>query len=581
MTPPHRPRQQRLRMHLAMMDRLGPLAIISIFVGLLAGAVIIAFRLLIETVQASFLADGNVENYEALAWYWRLLLPIAGGLMIGVLFQSVQKKYRAVGVVHTMERLAYHQANLPIGNAVMQFIGAAISIISGHSVGREGPAVHLGAASGSRLGQWLKLPNNSTRTLVACGVAAAIAASFNTPLAAVIFSMEVVLMGYTLAGFIPVILAAVTATAMCQLVFGHDSAFNVPPLQLGSLAEMPYVLITGLFIGCLAALFIHSLQFFSQRITDRPLWQRTTIAGFAIGLCALAVPQIMSIGYDTVEAAMLGQIGIWLLLLIMAVKILATTLGLGLGLPGGLIGPTLVIGATAGASIGLMAAALSPEVVSNPALYAMIGMGAMMGATLQAPLAALTALLELTANPNIILPGMLAIVSANLISSQLFGKNSVFIHLIRARGLNYHDTPAAQSLRSFSIAKAMDKEIAACTARLSREAANTVLEQQPHWIVVPAEGSTGCILPAADLARHLSSRSYDEIDLLQMPGKRKSAVAIDLRATLQDGLERLQAHQAEALYVVDEPTTDRTTVLGVVTREDIEEHYHFTTEPHH
>ncbi len=572
------PFRQRLRLHLAMTDRLGPLAAISILVGLLAGGVIIAFRLLIETVQAGFLADGNPENYEALAWYWRLLLPILGGLLIGVLFQSVQKKYRAVGVVHTMERLTYHQANLPVGNAVMQFLGAAISIISGHSVGREGPAVHLGATSGSLIGQWLTLPNNSKRTLVACGVAAAIAASFNTPLAAVIFSMEVVLMGYTLAGFIPVILAAVTATALCQLVFGHESAFSVPPLQLGSLAEMPYVLLTGLFIGCLAALFIHALQFFSQRITDRPLWQRTTVAGVAVGLCAVAVPQIMGIGYDTVEAAMLGQIGIWLLLVIMAVKILATTLGLGLGLPGGLIGPTLVIGATAGATIGLVAAAMTPDVVSNPALYAMIGMGAMMGATLQAPLAALTALLELTANPNIILPGMLAIVSANLVSSQLFGRDSVFIHLIRARGLDYHDTPAAQSLRRFSIAKAMDREIAVCSVRLSRDEAGSVLQQQPHWIVVTTNEGGGCILPAADLARHLNSRNYDVIDLLQMPGKRKSAVAIDLRATLQEGLELLQHHQSEALYVVDKPST---TPLGVVTREDIEEHYHFATDHHH
>ncbi|MFC1750957.1 chloride channel protein [Pseudomonadota bacterium] len=571
-------RRERMRMRFAMMDKLGPLAAISILVGLLAGSVIIAFRLLVEVFQVSFLADGNPENYEALAWYWRLLLPTFGGLLIGVLFHSVQKKYRAVGVVHTMERLAYHQANLPTGNAVMQFLGAAIAIIFGHSVGREGPAVHLGATSGSRIGQWLQLPNNSNRTLVACGVAAAIAASFNTPLAAVIFSMEVVLMEYAIAGFIPVILSAVTATALAQLVFGNEIAFSVPALQLGSLAEMPYVALTGLFIGCLAALFIHSLQFFSRRITDRPLWQRTTIAGIAVGVCAVAVPQVMSLGYDTVEAAMLGQMGIWLLLTIMAVKILATTIGLGLGIPGGLIGPTLVIGSTAGASIGLVAAAMTPDVVSNPALYAMIGMGAMMGATLQAPLAAMTALLELTANPNIILPGMLAIVAANLVSSQVFSKASVFIHLIRARGLDYHDSPVAQSLRRISIANAMDRHIVISPVLLRRDDANALLEDHPHWIVVSNDDSVNCILPAADLARQLGSRDYEEIDMLQMPGQRKAAVSIDLRATLQEGLEQLKQSQAEALFVVGAADSGEERVLGVVTREDIEEHYHYSKE---
>lgn len=575
-------RRERLRMRLATMDQLGPLAAVSILVGLLAGGVIILFRLLIEVVQVSFLADGDPENYEALAWYWRFLLPLLGGLLIGLLFSAVQKKYRAVGVVHTMERLAYHQANLPTGNAVMQFIGAAISIICGHSVGREGPAVHLGATSGSRIGQWLHLPNNSNRTLVACGVAAAIAASFNTPLAAVIFSMEVVLMEYAIAGFIPVILAAVTATALAHLVFGNEIAFSVPALQLGSLAEMPYVVITGLFIGCLAALFIHSLQFFSQRITDRPLWQRTTIGGAAVGVCAVAVPQVMSLGYDTVEAAMLGQIGIWLLITIMAVKILATTVGLGLGLPGGLIGPTLVVGSTAGAAIGLMAAVMTPGVVSNPALYAMIGMGAMMGATLQAPLAALTALLELTANPNIILPGMLAIVAANLMSSQVFGKDSVFIHLMRARGLDYQDSPAAQSLRRISVSNAMDQSVITASPLLPRKYAIALLENSPHWVVVLGIGRDYHVLPAVDLARQLTSRDYEQIDLLQMPGHRKTAVPIDLRATLQEGLEKLKEWQAEALVVVESLEGERNQVLGVVTREDIEEHYHYNVDaPQH
>lgn len=561
---------------MATMDKLSQLAVLSVLVGLLAGLVIIAFRLLIEGLQASFLPDGNPENYEGLDWTWRLLLPSAGGLLIGLLFHMVDSKYRTVGVIHAMERLAYHQANLPTGNALMQFIGAAISIVCGHSVGREGPAVHLGATSGSRLGQWLHLPNNSTRTLVACGVAAAIAASFNTPLAGVIFAMEVVLMEYTLAGFIPLILAAVTATALSHWVYGTEPAFAVPALQLGSLAEMPFVLITGLFIGTLAALFIHSLQFFSGRASQRPLWQRTTLAGVAVGLCAVVVPEVMSLGYDTVNGALLGDITLTWLLAIMAVKILATTLGLGLGLPGGLIGPTLVIGACAGAACGLLAALLSPTMVSNPALYAMIGMGAMMGATLQAPLAALIALLELTANPNIILPGMLAIVGASLISSQLFGKESVFITLMRARGLVYQDDPVVQSLRRVSVANAMKRDVVETPAQLAREQADELLRQHPQWLLVNEDEQRPFILPGADLARHLQSREYELIDLKEIPAQRRSVRPIDLRATLQEGLELLEDSEAEALIIMDRAAPYSRQVFGVVTREDIDEHYRYS-----
>lgn len=565
----------RLRMRLAMLDSLSHLALLSVLVGLLSGAVIIAFRLIVESVQAGFLPGGDPENYEGLSWWWRLLLPIAGGFIIGIIFQAMQPKNRQVGVVHVMERLAYHQARLPIVNAVMQFFGAAVAIIFGHSVGREGPAVHLGATSGSQLGQWLRLPNNSTRILVACGVAAAIAASFNTPLAGVIFSMEVVLMEYTLAGFIPVILAAVTATALCQYFFGNEPAFSVPAMQLGSLGEIPFVLITGLFIGCLAALFIHSLRFFSNQLSDKPFWQRTTVAGVLVGICAVFVPQVMSIGYDTVTAAMLGELGFWLLLAILVFKIFATTAGLGLGLPGGLIGPTLVVGAAAGGLVGVVAAMISPETVSSPAFYAMIGMGAMMGATLQAPLAALTAILELTANPNVILPGMLAIVGAGLVSSQLFKKNSVFIELAKARGLDYHDNPVAQSLRRVSVAKAMDQDVVECEVKLTRQEADALLRQHPHWVVVRDGDEVLFAMPGSELARHLKTEGGEGFSLAEIPAVRHQVAAIDLRASLQEAQDVLSQQHMDMLYVADQSASSSADIFGVLTREDIEEHYRY------
>ena len=283
----------------------------------------------------------------------------------------------------------------------------------------------------------------------------------------------------------------------------------------------------------------------------------------------------MSLGYDTVNSAMLGEIGLWMLLAIVAFKILATTVGLGLGLPGGLIGPTLVIGATAGAAGGAIVAQFMPASVSDPALYTMLGMGAMMGATLQAPLAALTALLELTANPNIILPGMLAIVGASLVSNQLFGKESVFIMLMRARGLDYREHPVAQTLRRASIANAMERDLITCDLMLTPAGAKALLQKHPYWLVMREAEQAFTILPAADLARHLESHAEDQINLQEIPALRRQAASIDLRASLQEGLEILQQQSADALVVIDRNDPDSSEVFGIVTREDIEQHYHY------
>lgn len=401
---------------------------LGIVTGVIAGVVIILFRATIEFTQAAFLPGADPENYEALTPVWRVIIPLAGGLLLGLLFHFVPEVGRRVGVVHVLERLAYHQGRLPLRNAIMQFIGAAISIICGHSVGREGPAIHLGAASESLPGQKLGLPNNSLRVLVGCGVAAAIAASFNTPLAGVVFAMEVVMMEYTVVGFAPVILAAVSSTALSQWVYGSSPAFSIPAITLGSLFELPYILAMGFVIGALAALFIWLLRFFSDRGQWLPLWFRMALGGLLVGLCALAAPQVMGIGYDTVNSALLGQLGLGVLSMIVVFKLIATAGGLGLGLPGGLIGPTLFLGAAAGGVLGVIGQAIAPTAASSPGFYALIGMGAMMAGALHAPLAALTAMLELTANPNIILPGMLAAIAAYVTCRQGFRQQSVVYH---------------------------------------------------------------------------------------------------------------------------------------------------------
>lgn len=567
-------RLEKLRLRLSSVDALPQLALLGIAAGLLAGGVVIAFRLLVETVQDVALPPGQPENYEGLTLLSRFLLAVTGALVVGIALQLLKPARREVGVIHVMERLGYHQGHLPLSNAVVQFVAGAVSIISGHSVGREGPGVHLGAASGSQLGQCLHLPNNSIRTLVACGVAASIGASFNTPLAGVIFAMEVVLMEYTLAGFTPVILASVSATSLSRLVFGSDPAFLVPALTLGSLAELPYMLLLGLVVGALAATFITLLQQLTRRTDAYPIWLRCVAGGILVGLAALLMPEIMGIGYDTVNGALIGQYSLGFLLGLTALKLLATAASLGLALPGGLIGPTFVIGATAGGAMGYIADLWFPGETASPAFYSLIGMGTMMGATLQAPLAALTAMLELTANPNIILPGMLALITAGLVSKEVFGKESVYLQLMRERGLDYRNDPVMQALRRTGVGHSMDRSVAVMAIQASVDDARHALEKEPHWILVKSEESALALLPAADLVRHLKENKEQEpVNLLEIPANRMHVAPIHIQATLQQAVELLDDKNVEALYVTRPAAPGIDRVYGILTREAIERSY--------
>ncbi|MGD8591782.1 MAG: chloride channel protein [Gammaproteobacteria bacterium] len=566
---------EKLRLKLAEVDALPQLALLGVCSGLIAAMVITLFRLLIEETQAGFLPGADPENYEALSVIWRFSLPVFGGLGIGLLFHAAKKESTQVGVVHVLERLFYYQGYMPWRNFILQFVGAALSIISGHSVGREGPGIHLGAASSSFLGQILRLPNNSMRILIACGSAASIAASFNTPIAGVIFAMEVIVMEYTIAGFTPVILAAVSATVLTRSVFGDEPAFIVPPLELGSMAELSLVIVLGIVIGALAALFIFLLQTSAKYTNNLPVWQRMTLAGLVIGLIAIPVPQIMGIGYDTVNMAMLGQIGLLTLSAIALAKLTATSLGVGCGLPGGFIGPLLVIGAAGGGIMGEVAQWIFGADASSAGFYAMIGMGAMMGATLQAPLAALMALLELTVNTPIIMPGMLAIVTAGITSSLLSNKRGVFLLLLKAKGLDYRDDPIAQSLRRVGVVSKMNRSFVRSNRLLERADARHLLLKEPQWIVIEEEHKPLALLMSADLLHFITAQQQEDIDLLEIPGQRFDSQLINMRATLQQALDLMDQKQVDALCVGSIDSEGNTVVHGILTRQVIESYYRY------
>jgi len=571
---------ERVRMNLSRSDALITLALLGLVTGLLAGGVIVAFRFAVEGTQGQFLPGGAVENYEALPGWLRFTLPVIGGLLIGLIFRWASGGIQMLGVARVIERLTYHQGYISLRELVLQFVGAAVAIISGHSVGREGPHVHLGAASGSLLGQQLSLPNNCIRTLVGCGAAAGISASFNTPLAGVIFALEVVMMEYSLASFVPVILAAVSADALSILFFGSETLFKVPAHALTSLAEMPLVLVLGLTVGVAAAAFIQLHQFIGSRSKPLDFWWRTTLAGAIVGLCSLLVPEVMGVGYDTVNAALLGELGLGLLLLLILFKIVASAASGAMGIPGGMIAPSLFIGATTGAMVGVMADMLLPGSGISPGFYALLGMGAMMGASLQAPLAGLTAMLELTHSPAVVMPGMLAIVVAALTASELFGKESIFITMLKASGRDYRTNPVLQTLRSSGVGSIMRQDFVRHDRMISREQAEALLANEPEWIIIDQEGQPSALTHAVDLARHVQSDEegeggVEEIDLMEIPAWREQIAPINLQATLQQALELLDDDPAEALYVERMTAPGIRRIYGILTREQVESAYRY------
>ncbi|PLY14451.1 MAG: chloride channel protein [Sedimenticola sp.] len=573
-------RLDRLRMHLSRPDALLQLSALGLLSGVFAGAVIVLFRILVEGSQRGLLPAGLAENYEALPLTARVLLPVAGGLFIGLMFHFSARGVYVLGVAKVLERMAYHQGYLSVRGFILQFFGAAIAIISGHSVGREGPHIYLGAATGSLLGQYLTLPNNSIRTLVGCGAAAGIAASFNTPLAGVIFALEVVMMEYTLASFIPVMLAAVGATAVSYLAFGSEPAFLVPAHQFNSLGEIPLVVLLGVTAGAVAALFIHLLQQVAKNASRFPFWQRTTLAGLVVGVLGLWVPQVMGIGYDSVNSALLGELGLLLLVSVLFAKLLATVACVGLGVPGGMIGPVLFIGAMLGSSLAQGVQRLLPDSGVDVGLYALLGMGAMMGSSLQAPLAALTAMMELTHTPQIIMPGMLVIVIASLTASELFRKESLFITMLKASGMDYSANPVLQTLRRIGVASVMRERFQRPERVMDRDAVDALLKKEPEWLLIQGEERPIALLRALDLARHVQALKEGQedvqlIDLMEIPGQRYEVAPVHLQATLQEALDILKDKGVDALFVERMTAPGIKRIYGVLTRDQIESAYHY------
>jgi hypothetical protein len=277
----------------------------------------------------------------------------------------------------------------------------------------------------------------------------------------------------------------------------------------------------------------------------------------------------LTIGAFSVETMVLSS-----LIALMIAKLFLSTACVGLGIPGGLIGPTIVVGACAGVAMGLIGNQIFPNYASSMTFYAVLGLCAMMGATLKAPLAALMAMLELTANPSAILPGMLVIIAASVVTHDLFKSEPLFIQLLRARGLDFKNDPITQTLRRISVAKAMQRNFIEMGRYIHPEAALSALSENPEWVLIKEPEIPTQLMPASDLARALTAEDLgEEIDLLKIPASRRQATSLSLHSNLHQAAEALSKDSTEALYItrITAPLIERT--YGILIAEHIESHY--------
>jgi len=445
-----------LRKHLALPTTSWQVCFLAAIGGVFSALLIVLFTLSIEYLQHFY--SNSKDDYTTLDTISRFDLPIIGAIVILIFSRLTGYQYLRTGIAFVLHRLKVAHGIIPLRNTLNQFVGTVIALASGFSVGREGPAVHLGAACSSYIGSLLKLPYNSIRTLCACGIAAGISASFNTPIAAVIFVMEVILREYKVHIFIPVMIASIVGSMITQSFFGPAHEFEFFDKIELTIIHYPAIILLGAVLGLLAFAFNRYLTLIIKFSSNYHIIPRLLLAAFITGGLGYSIPYAM--GTDLSAIGFLSQYDhhIELLLGLLIAKFIMTISALGLGIPGGIIGPILGIGAIAGSCASTFAMHYLPgqHLTTD---FALMGMAGFMAATLNAPLSALLAVVELSNQIEIVVPAMIVITTSCLVSGQFFKNRSVIIMQLEAQGLLYRKTPIEKSLQRIGVLGVMQNNL--------------------------------------------------------------------------------------------------------------------------
>jgi CIC family chloride channel protein len=440
----------------------------ALVVGVGAGLGAVGFRYLIYLF--TWLATGHVQfgqqgwvDSAHLPWLglgFFVAIPVAGGLIYGPLIYRYAREARGHGVPEVMIAVAENGGRIRPQVSGVKAVASAVCIGVGGSVGREGPIVQIGSSLASSVGQWMRMPENRMRILVACGAAGGISATFNAPITGVFFGVELILREFSIEAIFTVMLSSMIADLVGRQFLGGAPFLSGLPSGIALHHLSSYLLVAGLaVIAALLGLAFKNVLYLTEDVCDRmwgkrPEWARPAVGGVALGLLLLALPQMYGVGYPVMYRAVGGNYALWFLIVLAAGKMIATSLTIGIGGSGGVFAPSLFIGATSGMAFGEIASHALGPAAGQPALYAVVGMGAVFASAARGPLTAVAGVVEMTGDYSLTLPVMLAVAIATALSRGL-SYGTIYTTKLLRRGTDIDRAPAADPLKDLTVADAM------------------------------------------------------------------------------------------------------------------------------
>jgi CIC family chloride channel protein len=559
-----------LRLRLWVSERLRPgEAYVTLFwaglIGAVGGMSAPAFRAATQLVQWALTGrtDSLVETARALPDWQRICVPAAGGLLAGLVLHFGSRLSRGKKSVDYMEAVTLGDGVIKSRPSLVRIASSMFSIGSGGSIGREGPMVQLAAMTASLIGRFASFPRPRLRLMVACGAAAGIASAYNAPVGGALFVAEIVLGTIAMESFGPLVFASVMSTIVARMFLGGHPLFTVPRFSLVTYFEIfPYIFL-GLVCGVLSPWFRRMLSE-SARIMGAlpaPIFVRMLLGGLVVGLLSVVVPDVWGNGYNALGSILTSEV-VWRgLLLLFVFKLVATAATVGSGAVGGVFTPTLLVGAILGALIGQGVHQTWPELSAAPQAYALVGMGAFLAATTHAPLMAILILFEMTLDYDIVLPLMLACVTAYT-ASRAISPDSLYSSFVK-RG-----TAGPAALDTLRVADLMKTNPVSVleNARFEDIVAKFLGNRHHNLYVVGADHQFRGVIPLHDIKPYLNDPTLAQVaiahDLLH-----DDIPTVTPETSLRETLDKFATHPFERIPVVDSTTTRR--LIASISKTDL------------
>ncbi|MCZ6551408.1 MAG: chloride channel protein [Candidatus Methylomirabilales bacterium] len=541
------------------------LTVVSILVGLATGVGSVIFIKLLQYTTHFFFETGR-GALTLLGEYYVILLPAIGGLIVGPLIYRFAQEAKGHGVPEVMTAMAVKGGRIRKRVAFAKIVTSALTIGSGGSAGREGPMIQIGAGIGSTVGQYLKMSDERIKTLVACGAAGGIAATFNAPIAGAMFALEI-FMGQVSLDFSLVILSSVSSAIVSRAMLGDFPSFTVPAYGLLSAKEMPLYLLLGVLAGLAAVAFVRVLYWFEDRFDSWrfPAYLMPAVGGLLVGVMGFFLPQIFGTGFPAIEEALNGRTSLALLAILIFAKMLATPLTLASGGSGGVFAPALFVGAMLGGAYGHIVHGLFPSFTAGAGAYALVGMGAVFGGAAQAPITAIIIIFEMTGDYRIILPIMTSTVISVLIYNVL-NKETIYTLKLVKRGIRFRAGRDVDVMASIPVREALTDRLLWLPEEVTVEGfLQRSAEEQHEWFpVLNQSGELTGVVTAQDVQKAL-----DNGDLQAKVGElaTKDLITVTPDNSLHDVLVRFHVRDLGHLPVVDPDNPKK--LVGIISRSHV------------